>query len=399
MRHRQPPGQRMPRRCAQPQRPWSGVQLCAACADASASPCSLLWTWTLGAWTRCTWSSCALTTGMLPHFTCMAPQGGQVGPTTPSCSFHCSHSSCRMAIGGATVGAGHVLCLWSSMCRVFSGSHHAHAHARRGLLHALAHACQDLLLRGMASPGPLSLQAAAALLQNPQWDDPEHRWCVHSLCDCLELCVMPTLEQRRVHHKHTLITSFGGTRAKLRCSASCCGPLHQARWQHVWDHPGLEGPRAEGLHAAAGRLPTGAPAGGHRHGSRCCSSRAIMAACCREQQCLPATQFLRMHQRGMVTDVGQHIRTIACCEHSSVALQALVQRTQQVLTMAVLEGRPIGEVEDAVTFLGLLFRANEQGRQLPISDFYNDAGACCLATCSHMAACMVHAAVLDACRP
>ena len=55
--------------------------------------------------------------------------------------------------------------------------------------------------------------------------------------------------------------------------------------------------------------------------------------------------------------------------------QALVQRTQQVLTFALLEERPDMEVQNAVSFLGLLYEANEQGRQLPICEFYNDAGA------------------------
>ena len=74
--------------------------------------------------------------------------------------------------------------------------------------------------------------------------------------------------------------------------------------------------------------------------------------------------------------------------------QALVQRTQQVLTFALLEERPDMEVQNAVSFLGLLYEANEQGRQLPICEFYNDAGASGTGSSprSHPAACAVHAA-------
>jgi hypothetical protein len=66
--------------------------------------------------------------------------------------------------------------------------------------------------------------------------------------------------------------------------------------------------------------------------------------------------------------------TCASCAGWGIG-QALVQRVQQVLTLAVLEGSPSSEVEETVSFLGLLFQANQAGRQLPISDFYNDAGA------------------------
>ena len=56
------------------------------------------------------------------------------------------------------------------------------------------------------------------------------------------------------------------------------------------------------------------------------------------------------------------------------ATQALVHRTQQLLTLSVLEGSPDDELEQNVRFLGVLFEANQQSRSLPISDFYNDAG-------------------------
>lgn len=54
--------------------------------------------------------------------------------------------------------------------------------------------------------------------------------------------------------------------------------------------------------------------------------------------------------------------------------QALVHRTQQLLTLSVLEGSPDDELEHNVRFLGVLFEANQRARSLPISDFYNDAG-------------------------
>lgn len=63
------------------------------------------------------------------------------------------------------------------MLNLVTTSYLEYALSYRGLLDAFVEGCQDIAEHlENAPPGPITVQAACALLQNPLLEDPEHDW-------------------------------------------------------------------------------------------------------------------------------------------------------------------------------------------------------------------------------
>ena len=112
--------------------------------------------------------------------------------------------------------------------------------------------------------------------------------------------------------------------------------------------------------------------------SRCCLSWLPIEGTGKWRQAAPNRRWPCWQLQWSCSEVSGWCQRCSGQQHQDgqllMCLQALVHRTQQLLTLSVLEGSPDEELEHYVIFLGILFDANQQSRSLPISDFYNDAG-------------------------